>query len=328
MRTTTADTLSILAEAIDAIAAARSVDGVQRLVHSAARRLTDADGAALVLREGNQCHYVGEDAIAPLWKGRRFPIDKCVTGWSMLHREPVVIEDVYADDRVPHGLYRGTFVRSLLVVPIRNRDPLGAIGVYWARLHHAGDEEIALVRALAGSTAVALERARLTQEVERRRVSEEDLRELSERDPLTGVLNRRAWDQLLHSALRKGTEPLFVALLDLDHFKAYNDSRGHPAGDELLRRAARTWRSAVRAGDVLARYGGEEFAVLLAGCEEERAIEIAERLRGAALNDDQRVSIGLARWDGSESAASLVERADRALYVAKRAGRNRVALAA
>ena len=175
---------------------------------------------------------------------------------------------------------------------------------------------------------MALERATLAQEIERRRVREEDLRELSERDALTGVLNRRAWDQLLSSALRKGAQPLFVAMLDLDHFKAYNDNHGHQAGDDLLRHAARAWRSAIRAGDVLARYGGEEFTVLLAGCEEERAIEIAERLRGATLDHDQQVSIGLARWDGREGASSLVERADRALYVAKRAGRNRVALAA
>ena len=110
--------------------------------------------------------------------------------------------------------------------------------------------------------------------------------------------------------MRKGTKPLYVALLDLDHFKAYNDRHGHPAGDELLRRAARAWRKAMRANDVLARYGGEEFAVLLAGCEEERAIEIAERLRQATI-DEQHVSIGLARWDGCESAERLVARADR-----------------
>lgn len=327
MQTSVADTLSTLADAIDDLAAAGSVEQVQRLVHSAARRLTDADGATLVLREGGECHYVDEDAMKPLWKGRRFPLETCVAGWSMLHGEPVVIDDVYADARVPHAAYRRTFVKSLLIVPIRSHDPIGAIGIYWGEPHTASSEEIAVVRALAGSTAVALERAKLMQEVERRRISEEDLRELSERDPLTSVLNRRAWDQLLASALRKGRQPLYVALLDLDHFKRYNDRHGHPAGDELLRRAARAWRSAVRAEDVLARYGGEEFAVLLAGCEEDRAIEIAERLRHATI-DEQRVSIGIARWDGRESAASLVDRADHALYAAKRGGRNRVMLAA
>jgi diguanylate cyclase (GGDEF)-like protein len=167
---------------------------------------------------------------------------------------------------------------------------------------------------------------RLRQEVERRRATEQDLRELCERDPLTGVLNRRAWDQLLASALRRSTRPLYVALIDLDDFKGYNDLYGHPAGDGLLRRAARAWRAAVRSGDVLARYGGEEFAVLLTGCEADTAIEIAERLRLAAI-DERQVSIGMACWDGAESSERLVERADQALYDAKRSGRNRVMIA-
>ena len=327
MNASAAETLSTLAEAIDRLAAATTVEDIQRLVPAAARQLTGADGAALVLRERGKCHYVEEDAVQRLWKGRRFALTECVEGWSMLNRRPVVIDDVYADDRVPHAAYRRTFVKAMLVVPIRNHGPIGAIGVYWSHHHSATTEEIAVVRALAGSAAVALERARLSQEVERRRVTEEDLRELSERDPLTGVLNRRAWDQLLGSALRKGTRPLYIALLDLDHFKDYNDRHGHPAGDELLRRAARAWRSAIRVNDVLARYGGEEFAVLLAGCEADVAMDIAERLRSATI-EEQHVSIGLARWDGEESAESLVSRADRALYDAKHAGRNRVKLAA
>jgi diguanylate cyclase (GGDEF)-like protein len=326
MTTSTVETLSTLAEAIDELAAADSLEEVQRRVHAAARRLTGADGAELVMRDGRSCHCVEEDAIVPLLKGRRFALEDCVPGWSMIHHEPVVIEDIYADARVPHDLYRATAVKSLLVVPIRSNDPLGAIGLYWAEPHRASHEEVAVVRALAGSSAGALERARLTTEVERRRVTEEDLRELSERDPLTGVLNRRAWDQALASAVRKGSGSLYIALLDLDHFKGYNDRNGHPAGDDLLRRAATAWRSAVRAVDVVARYGGEEFAVLLAGCEEDVALDIAERLRLATI-DEQRVSIGLARWDGMESPASLVDRADHALYSAKRAGRNRVMIA-
>ncbi len=322
-----AETLTTLATAIDEFSNAVSVAEVQRLVFSAARRLTGADGATLILREGGQCHYVDEDAIEPLWKGSRFPLENCISGWAMAHREPAVVEDVYDDPRIPQHLYRPTFVRSLLVVPIgRLSEPIGAIGMYWAQRHRASDEQVAAARALAAGAATALERARLAQEVERRRITESDLRELCERDPLTGVLNRRAWDQLLASAVRKGTQPLFVALIDLDHFKDYNDRHGHPAGDALLRRAATEWRSTIRSNDVLARYGGEEFAVLLAGCEEAIALEIAERLRLATIGE-QRVSIGVARWDGRQTGARLVELADQALYEAKRAGRNRVILA-
>jgi diguanylate cyclase (GGDEF)-like protein len=335
------EALNALAEAAQGLSRATTMPDVQRVVRTAARRLTAADGATLVLRDGDECLYVDEDAIEPLWQGMRFPRDACISGWSMLHGEAVAIEDVYADDRIPHDAYRKTFVKSLLMVPIVAREPLGAIGLYWARRHLASESEIALLRALAASTAVALEHVkigeqltrsaeenqRLSQEVERRRSTEEDLRELCERDPLTGLLNRRAWDLSLTSSLRKRRRPMYVALIDLDHFKAFNDRHGHPAGDALLRRAAVAWRGALRTADVLARYGGEEFAILLAGCSADSAMEIVERVREATV-DEQSVSIGVAIWDGAESAESLVYRADQALYDAKHAGRNRVVLRA
>ena len=83
-----------------------------------------------------------EDAIEPLWKGQRFPLSACVSGWAMLHRERVVIEDIYADPRVPAAAYRPTFVKSLVMVPIRTLSPVGAIGNYWATHHRASDEQV------------------------------------------------------------------------------------------------------------------------------------------------------------------------------------------
>ena len=145
-------------------------------------------------------------------------------------------------------------------------------------------------------------------------------------DPLTGLANARSFDPVLERELaiaRREGQPVAVIMLDLDDFKGFNDRYGHQAGDDLLRRAARAWRSAIRVNDVLARYGGEEFAVLLAGCEVDVAMDIAERLRQATI-DEVRVSIGVARWDGSETAEKLIARADSALYDAKRAGRNQV----
>jgi diguanylate cyclase (GGDEF)-like protein len=326
-QTTGHEALTALAETAQELSHAATLREVQHVVRSAARSLTGADGAALVLRQGDACVYVDEDAIEPLWKGRRFPLETCISGWAMRTGETAAIEDVYADERVPHAAYRRTFVKSLLMVPIVAREALGAIGVYWAERHVATEAEIAVARALAASTAVALENVRLSQEVERRRNTEEDLRELCERDPLTGLLNRRAWDMALTGSLRKRRPPVYVALLDLDHFKAYNDRYGHPAGDALLRRAAVAWRGALRTADVLARYGGEEFAILLANCDTDSALEIVDRVRCATVGD-QSVSIGLARWDGRERGEELVCRADRALYDAKRAGRDRVVLAA
>lgn len=334
------EALDLLAESAQDLSHATTRQDVQDVVRRSARRIVGADGAALVLREGDTCVYADEDAVGPLWKGRRFALGECISGWSMRTAEPAAIEDVYADDRIPHDVYRPTFVRSLLMVPIVADEPLGAIGFYWAQHHLASAFEQALARALAASTAVALERVRLAEqltrstqenqrlsaEVERRRSLEEDLRELSERDPLTGLLNRRAWDMALAGSLRKRRRPLHVALIDVDRFKDFNDVHGHPAGDALLRHAARAWRGALRTADVLARYGGEEFAVLLAGCSAETALEIVDRVRLATVGE-QTISIGVASWDGREGAEALTARADRALYEAKRAGRNRVVLA-
>lgn len=124
------------------------------VVSSAVRRLAGAEGATLVLREGSLCHYVDEDAIAPLWKGRRFPMESCISGWCMLHRQAVAIEDVYADSRIPHDAYRPTFVRSLAMVPIRLSDPIGAIGAYWSKPHPSTPEELERLQMLAESASV------------------------------------------------------------------------------------------------------------------------------------------------------------------------------
>jgi diguanylate cyclase (GGDEF)-like protein len=115
-------------------------------------------------------------------------------------------------------------------------------------------------------------------------------------------------------------------MLDLDHFKAYNDEHGHQAGDRLLKAAAGAWRGSLRATDVLARYGGEEFVVVLPRCDLEDALVLIARLR-KATPDDQTVSAGVALWDGEEAPESLVARADEALYEAKNAGRNQVIVA-
>jgi len=149
-------------------------------------------------------------------------------------------------------------------------------------------------------------------------------------DSLTATPNRRAWDEELDRELaraRRTQNPLCIALLDLDHFKDFNDANGHRAGDRLLRRAASGWQLAVRASDFLARYGGEEFAVLLPDCGLDEAMTVIERLR-EVTPEDQTVSAGVAEWNRYESSDALVDRADLALYKAKRAGRDRATAAA
>lgn len=140
---------------------ARDLDAVTAVVREAARSLTGADGATFVLRDGDQCYYVEENAIAPLWKGRRFPMSVCVSGWAMLNARSVVIPDVYADPRVPVEAYRPTFVKSLAMMPIRRTAPIGAIGNYWSDHRVPSPEELSILQALADTTSVALENAEL-----------------------------------------------------------------------------------------------------------------------------------------------------------------------
>ena len=166
----------------------------------------------------------------------------------------------------------------------------------------------------------------------------EQIRQLATHDDLTGLLNRRAMlDRMQleqHRSLRSGS-PLLIAQLDIDHFKAVNDTHGHAAGDLVLQRFADTVRRNVRDTDVLARWGGEEFVLLLCDTPAADAVALMERLRQAVqamqVSVPQgggpitvTVSIGLARHAPADPLAGTLERADQALYAAKAGGRNRV----
>ena len=146
-----------LIQAVQELSMARSLNAVAEVVRHAARELVGADGATFVLRDGEQCFYKDEDAISPLWKGQRFPLQACISGWAMLNRQAAVIEDIYLDERIPHAVYRPTFVKSLVMVPIRALEPIGALGTYWASQHRATAEQVEMLQALADATSVALE---------------------------------------------------------------------------------------------------------------------------------------------------------------------------
>jgi signal transduction histidine kinase len=162
------DALTRLVAVVQELSRVRTVEQIRSIVRQAARQLTGADGATFVLRDGGFCHYVDEDAIAPLWKGQRFPLSACVSGWAMVNRQAVAIEDVFQDPRVPVDAYRQTFVRSMVMVPIRCDDPIGAIGTYWSTIRRATPEEIDLLQALANTVAVAMENVRVYAELEQR----------------------------------------------------------------------------------------------------------------------------------------------------------------
>jgi two-component system CheB/CheR fusion protein len=159
---------------------ARELPRVAEIVRKAARRLTLADGVTFILRDREFCHYYDEDAIGPLWKGRRFPMDHCISGWVMRHREAAVIPDIYQDDRIPQDAYRPTFVKSLAVVPVRKDDPIAAVGAYWADRHEATAEEVEVLQAVADAAALALENVQLYSDLQAALAGERAAREAAE----------------------------------------------------------------------------------------------------------------------------------------------------
>ncbi|GAN77992.1 GGDEF domain-containing protein [Acidisphaera rubrifaciens] len=211
------------------------------------------------------------------------------------------------------------------------------------------DDLLRAVAVLATETARAAERNRLLQQqlassasrVGRMRQALAAMKAEATHDALTGIANRRAFDTRLRHAIRqRSSQPqaLTVLLVDIDHFKAFNDAHGHRTGDLVLRLVARVLASNVKGRDCAARYGGEEFAVLLAGADLEAggvvARQICQELSSKRLVEGAAqgalritVSIGVAQYGAPETPTALIQRADAAMYEAKQLGRNQVCLA-
>ncbi len=186
-----------------------------------------------------------------------------------------------------------------------------------------------LVTGMASIALTLLVLARMAGLLNTVQVQAVQLAALARADSLTGAPNRRTWDHELSRACQTSRDndgPLCVAMVDLDHFKRYNDTHGHQAGDLLLREAVAAWTDLLREGEFLARYGGEEFALLLPGVSPIEARNRIDELR-AATPSEQTFSAGVALWDPATEPGAAVAAADAALYRAKRAGRNRVMLA-
>jgi len=146
---------------VEQLAGTGSIEDVGSTLREKARRLLGADGIALVLRDGDQCHYVEEDAVSPLWKGKKFPMRDCVSGWAMLNKRTAVIPDISNDERVTPAYYAGTFVKSILMVPFGVEQPVGALGAYWSQPYEPSREEVDTLEVLASAAATGLENVNL-----------------------------------------------------------------------------------------------------------------------------------------------------------------------
>ena len=230
-------------------------------------------------------------------------------------------------------------------------DPLLTLPLFWLALYHSRSEMVAgSVMVLAAVGVGILHRAEgwyaVPEELfwplaavavggvihaltARNRDQRESLVALARTDHLTGVLNRRGWDEMLGREIARGRRdrrPFAVVLLDLDHFKEWNDVHGHAAGDDLLLGHVGAWRGELRDIDILARLGGDEFAVLLPSTDVEQAQVVAQRLL-RAIPAGHSCSVGVAVRDPLDDGAAVMARADAALYAAKAGGRGRIELA-
>jgi diguanylate cyclase (GGDEF)-like protein len=274
----------------------------------------DPDGRGLLLRAvAGRAEQPGPDAILAY-------DEPTAAVRAHLSGDPVFIGDIGTYDTARSEDGRQAGVVSGFIHPVRRRgESLGVLGLAWeTHMAELPPRLRKVVRLLADEAAIAIDRADYVT----------DLVHAARTDGLTGLPNRRAWEEDLERVLARAARtraPVSVVLLDLDDFKALNDRHGHRAGDRLLKESVAAWRRVLRGGDEMARYGGDEFALLAPDCPAERAALVAERLRDAV--GEGSASFGVAEWDGDESAEQLVHRADQALYAAKSAGRNRVSVA-
>lgn len=235
--------------------------------------------------------------------------------------QPMFSGDMLVDERADPEAAARVGIRAGCFQPIiRHGQTIGVLVVGWRHPFETLSPRVASLLALfATQVAAVLERADLIAR----------LADLARTDSLTGLANRRALDESLTRELGRADrtgQPLSVALIDMDHFKRFNDERGHQAGDWLLAETARAWTRELRPSDTLARYGGEEFVVVLPNCTSAAALHAIERLRGV-VPAGQTCSAGLATRKPGEAYDKLLKRADAAMYVAKRSGRNRTVAA-
>ena len=265
---------ALLIEAIEKLAGAGGMDDVVAILRATARRLIGADGIAVILREDEQCWYVEEDGMGPLWKGLKFPLATCISGWAMVHKETVVIDDIRKDERIPQELYHGTFVRGLLMVPVRSTDPIGAIGAYWSDCYRATREQIDIVERLARATATAMENVRLIAALSKA-LSDAEL----------------ARDELRHRVKNAFTAAQALATLTLpaEHHRALNAriaalARAHALLDEKLAHQASITLAELVAAE-LAPYAAEGGGRLRADGEDVRLASAQAIALGLVINE-------------------------------------------
>ena len=327
--------LSSLIRVVDAIGSVSSIDHIYTLALDVVRGLFAADMALInILNHETGLlepvrHFGFSDKYRQHNIGRPFErIDSC---FVLCNDRPFLSDDVSSDERCPNlRVDRG--VRSILCVPIKSSN--NVYGILHLASRYQGtftQSDATLANAIGEQVGMAVERAHLFDEINRLAIT----------DALTGLYNRRYLASILEEEVKRSVRydhPLSFIMIDIDHFKWYNDRHGHPMGDEVLRILARLLQESVRDVDTVFRYGGEEFSVLAPELDKEDVSFLAERLRKVVrdhrfpFEEEQpegllTISIVVACFPvDAADGAELIHRSDQALYLAKRQGRDRVSV--
>jgi diguanylate cyclase (GGDEF)-like protein len=307
-----AENLATVVDAMQRIFQQPTADATRADLCSTASRVARADSAALWEPRASATALVpaavaGEKIIAaelPLIDRPAGAAQAYATGQPCF----ACLADEHAFELDPDK--RGS-VRCALWQPVlRDQTTVAVLALYWLTPVAAPEQNVrATIVLLAAQAAIAIERVELLARLEL----------IAHTDELTGLLNRRGWREELPLEMARAKReqwPLCVAMLDIDGLKKLNDTRGHHAGDQLLKQSAAAWSSALRPVDRLARYGGDEFAAVLSGCRLHDAQQLVDRLVDATP-EDHSVSVGIAEWDGAQDAHALMAEADARLYAAK-----------
>lgn len=293
------------------------------------------EAAALLLldRAGRELVFRASRTIQPgVIDGLRLPIDRGIAGWVARHRQAVRLDDVAGDPRhyAGVGVQTGLAPRTMICVPLVSKDTLRGVIQVLNKVDGSTftEAELALAQTLADHAAIAIENASLYRQAYLASIT----------DDLTGLGNTRHFHRSLAEAMGQG-RPVSLIVLDLDHFKAVVDRYGHLTGSRVIAQIGRLIGRLMRPGDAPARFGGDEFVVVLPDTDPEQARRIAESIRQAieACQELEGEAVDLSRVTASVGVAcfpahaadaeGLFGRADDAMYAAKHAGRNRVAVA-